>query len=29
MSVESFRAEVASQHHLLQETDSGLINGNK
>ncbi len=29
MSVESFRAEVASQHHLSQETDSGLINGNK
>jgi hypothetical protein len=29
MSVESFRAEVASQHHLSQETDSDLINGNK
>jgi hypothetical protein len=29
MSVESYRAEVASQHHLSEESASGLLNRNQ
>jgi hypothetical protein len=29
MSVESYRAEVASQHHLSEETGSRLLNRNQ
>ena len=29
MSEESFRAEVANQHHLSEETGSGLLNRNQ
>ena len=29
MSEESYRAEVANQHHLSEETGSGLLNRNQ